>query len=168
MTNAVAGSTLNIPRSSSPDPFTRGDEEAIEMKEANGFSMEDETVYGSMRSKQRSRASTGRRPILPTTNNMPRPKTTHHQSYMSKLEQNIDARQKRRLEEVALEELKKQVWFHFLIVPTTVSDAFHLQDERVPVQVYPVHIFLLRDGTSSHRTLIPAHLAWLTRAAFAL
>jgi hypothetical protein len=117
MTNAVAGSTLNIPRSSSPDPFTRGDEEAIEMKEANGFSAEDETVYGSMRSKQRSRASTGRRPILPTTNNMPRPKTTHHQSYMSKLEQNIDARQKRRLEEVALEELKKQVWFIFLSSP---------------------------------------------------
>jgi hypothetical protein len=79
---------------------------------------------------------------------MPRPKTTRHQSDMpevSELEQNVEVRQKRRLEEVALEE---QVWLHVLIIPTTVSYSFHSQDERVPVQVYPVHIFLLRDGTS--------------------
>lgn len=97
ITDAVAGSTLvgvDIPRSSSPLPFTEDDKDAYEMGRNPSGDQDEQTVYGSVRSTTKRR-STRRRPILPTSSSTtpspPPPYTgrNRHPSYMSKLENQV-------------------------------------------------------------------------------
>ncbi|KAF8915014.1 hypothetical protein CPB85DRAFT_1454173 [Mucidula mucida] len=122
---AAYGSTLTaLPRSSSPLPFTEDDEDNFEMKESGGIIDEEMTMYGSSNSR-RTKPSLRRRGTQKMFQS-PNKDYAPREARYSRPE--ITARKRAQEEEVALSALKREA-------------------DSVNVKVYPMFIFLFRDGT---------------------
>ncbi|PBK76542.1 hypothetical protein ARMSODRAFT_948349 [Armillaria solidipes] len=122
---AAYGSTLTgLPRSSSPTPFEDGD--SIEMKDS-GVVEDDRTVFGEITPMSTMRNRKGRG-TFKSADPEKGGSTFSRLSKIALLDAEEEALKQQAEEEVALQALKKD-------------------GDRVNVKVYPLHIFLFRDGT---------------------
>ncbi|KAF9016191.1 hypothetical protein BDZ89DRAFT_1022900 [Hymenopellis radicata] len=131
---AAYGSTLTaLPRSSSPLPFTEDDEDNYEMKDSSVLVDDDMTMYGSGKSR-RTKPSLRRRATQTMFQGHHRDVEKVGSTFSTRLgkldilDPEIAARKRAREEEVALSALKRE-------------------GDSVNVKVYPMFIFLFRDGT---------------------
>lgn len=125
ISTAAFGSTLTgAPRSSSPLPFTRDDEEGYELKPQNS---EDDTVLGSLPSRSKSKSSLRRRNQKTDIEKGASTFSTRL-GKLAHLDAASAARKRAREEEVAISALKRE-------------------GDSVNVKVYPMFIFLFRNGT---------------------
>ncbi|KAK0199107.1 magnesium transporter [Armillaria mellea] len=119
------GSTLTgLPRSSSPTPFEDGD--SIEMKDS-GLVEDDRTVFGEVTPMSTMRNRKGRG-TFKSADPEKGSSTFSRFSKIALLDAEEEALKQQAEEEIALQALKKD-------------------GDRVNVKVYPLHIFLFRDGT---------------------
>ncbi|KAG7452072.1 magnesium transporter [Guyanagaster necrorhizus] len=119
---AAYGSTLTgLPRTSSPVPFK--DVDSIEMKDSV-FVEDDRTVFGEITPMPAMRKRKGRSSADPEKGGS----TFRRLGRIAILDADEEALKQQAEEEVALQALKKE-------------------GDRVNVKVYPLHIFLFRDGT---------------------
>lgn len=123
------GSTLtDLPRTSSPLPFTDEDEESYEMKQ-NGVLEDDRTLYSGSVPRKGSLMQRKRTNFL-KTNNMEKSVSTlsSRLGKIAMLDPEAVERKRLREEEVATTAMKREA-------------------DSVNVKVYPMFIFLFRDGT---------------------
>ncbi|KAK0209054.1 hypothetical protein DFS33DRAFT_498400 [Desarmillaria ectypa] len=122
---AAYGSTLTgLPRTSSPAPFE--DADSIEMKDS-GFVEDDRTVFGEITPMSTMRNRKGRG-AFKSADPEKGGSTFSRLNRLAMLDAEEEALKRQAEEEIALQALK--------------TDG-----DRVNVKVYPLHIFLFRDGT---------------------